>query len=153
AVSAAEEFVYLSGKSLEELFPTKKDDEDQRLANTIRYKLKSGTVKFKFVLANPYDPDFPFRKECEERMWYGAAVLWQPAKFTIEQILKLNREIAGPTTGQNKDKLDLRIIRDLMPYAILITERTLIVQHYIPYVNGRIGAIMEIAKSDTGAKR
>ncbi|MBV9210448.1 MAG: hypothetical protein JOZ52_07455 [Acidobacteria bacterium] len=147
AVSEAEEFIYMGGKTLEELFPTRKDEKDQNISNTIKSKMQQERIKeVKIVLANAYDQDSPFRQECIVRRTTPSA-LWQPTRYTVEQIITLKAQINDTNTGNEKEKIHLRISTAPLPFVIVITEKVLIVQHYLPYVNGRHGVVMDITRA------
>ncbi|HEX8267111.1 MAG TPA: hypothetical protein VF596_17040 [Pyrinomonadaceae bacterium] len=144
-VDEAQEFVYIAGKTLEELFSTKTDEPN--LNTLIENKLQNGNTIFKFVFANPYDTDSCFRQECEERRLKrgNPSEIWHQTKRTVEQILKIKYEGQSPI---NQQKVQIKINKELFPFVIVITEKCLLVQHYLPYVSGRDGLVIEITKTD-----
>lgn len=163
AVSEAKEFVYIAGRTLEELFPPVEDGRRQHISETIRSKLQNNDIKrVRFVLADAYDRESLFRHECRKRSkierLMSATALFHPARFTAQKVLGIIRELGirdseddekKDDEKQGRGQLRLRISRVPLPYALVMTENILIIQHYLPYTNGRHGVVIEIRKGGT----
>jgi hypothetical protein len=149
-VIEAEEFIYMAGRTLAELFPTRREEREQDISHTIKKKLQQEGIKeIKIVTANVFNLGTTFKQECKERAReenVSPNSLWQPGKDTVEQLLRMKYRM-----HQNKDgdetKLHLRISNDSIPFSLVMTEKILIVQHYLPYVEGRYGVVMNIMKA------
>lgn len=145
-VSDAEKYVYIAGRTLNELFPT--DVDEQPMITLIESKLQQKPIEFSFVFANPYDQDSHFRTECKQRRPQDPSGIWQQAIHSIEQVLNLKYD---ERIFPNQKKLNVKIHKDLFPFVIVITDKSLIVQHYLPFINGRYGITIEVLleKTDT----
>jgi hypothetical protein len=131
-VTRAEQYVLFAGRSLDDLFPETHTENGilETVANA------SQKVPMLFIFADVFDRQSSYRQEAAIRAKDNAISLYGRTRSSIKQLLDIFQE-------SDKRKIAIRLATIGPPYALVMTEKTAIVESYLPYLQGGTGLVYE----------
>ena len=151
AVNEAEEFCWIVGRTHKEMLG-REDEGKGWLVKTLDDRCQARPdLAVRILLANPFDP-----LEAAQEEGHSLAVLprttnaareplrgFQEARKTVYHIMSL---VARHRLGR---RVDVRLMRRIaVPYCMLMTERRVFVEHYLPSREGGALSITEFVPED-----
>lgn len=133
------EFIFLMGRTFFELLPLLHKE------NGIRDILleRGSNVPIVVVLPDTYDRQAEFRRETELLLPGGDnAAIYTRSRYSLRQFLDIANECR---VRKSENKLfAVRLLRRSLPFALMMTEKSAIVEPYLPYKGSGEGLIFEI---------
>lgn len=146
----SKEFIYIMGRTLEELFErntkTKPDKKlEPNVISIFREKLRQEPFEIKVILADTFTDNSVYVSELKWRNKIKRRDLMAWNKDTSERLLKL-KYLDQNLTNSEKDKIEIKLSKEYIPYMMIMTDKIVMIQSYIPFEDGYKGIVTEINK-------
>lgn len=138
AVKNAEKFIYTLGRTHRTMLIEDEAFDGWLLSPLLKKINQPSDLVFKILLANTFDDDTGFKRQVAHLPESGRA-MYMPSRYTaIGLIKKIEEECLR--------KISISLLNEAPPYAILITEKKLFIEYYLPSQRGGRNLIFEIEK-------
>jgi hypothetical protein len=135
-VKNANKYVFIMGRTLDEILPVR--HKENGIYGVLSEKAQVPVI---FLLADTFDQKGDFRLETMDRAGVNARSLYDRTRDTVKQILDLANGIEDPL-------ISVGLLKKGPPFALFMTERSAIIEPYLPYLEGGRSIIYEVHSND-----
>jgi hypothetical protein len=134
-IKGANKYVLIMGRTLDELLPMR--NRENGIYNTLLDRAKD--VPIIFLVANTFDKEGDFRLETIKSIGEEhASSLYTRTRDSIKQILDLTE------TLKDQSLISVRLLKKGPPFALFMSEKSAMIEPYLPYHDGGESIIYEI---------
>jgi hypothetical protein len=137
----ANKYILITGRTLDDILPVR--NKANGIYSILEEKAKS--VPIIFLFADTFNADSDFRIEAKDRAGEHAPSLYVRTRDSITQILDLSNSISERTF------ISIRLLKKGPPFALFMTEKSAIIEPYLPYLEGGESIVYEIQSSNNNA--
>jgi hypothetical protein len=135
----AKKYILIMGRTLDEILPAR--NKDNGLFSILEDK--ANDVPIIFLLADTFIEDSDFRLEASDRAGEHASSLYVRTRETIKQILALSE------SRRDQGYISIRLLKKGPPFALFMTEKSALIEPYLPYLEGGESIVYEVHASST----
>jgi hypothetical protein len=133
-ISNSNQYVFIMGRTLDTVLPSKY--KDNGIYSILAEKIKE--VPIIFLFADPFDSESDFRLEAKERAGDHDNSLYVRTRDSIKQILDLSER------QRDSSQISVRLLKKGPPFALFMTEKTALIEPYLPYLEGGESIVYEV---------